>query len=73
MKTESRNDGRPRCATVGIREAALILGIGRNQAYAAARSGDLPVLRIGGRILVSRAVLEKMLEGPLVPPASNLG
>lgn len=61
-----------RCATVRIREAAQILGIGINQAYAAARSGELPTIRIGGRILVSRAVLEKILEGPLMPPTTNL-
>ena len=50
-------------ATLGIKEAARILGIGKNQAYAAAHNGDLPVLKIGGRILVARAALEKMLAG----------
>ena len=33
-----------------IDEAAKELGIGRNQAYAAARRGELPTIQIGKRI-----------------------
>jgi excisionase family DNA binding protein len=44
-----------------IGEAAKLLGIGRNQAYDAAKSGQLPVIRIGKRLLVSRAALDRML------------
>jgi excisionase family DNA binding protein len=47
--------------TVTIKEAAKIMGIGRDQAYAAAHSGQLPVIRIGKRLLVSLPALEKML------------
>jgi excisionase family DNA binding protein len=63
MKTNPADDAKVQRATVGVKEAAQILGIGKNQAYAAARNGELPVVRIGGRILVSRAALEKMLQG----------
>ena len=49
-------------ATYAICEAAEILGIGRNQAYEAARRGEIPTIRIGGRILVPKAALDKMLE-----------
>ncbi len=49
-------------ATYGVQEAAKILGIGRNAAYEAARRGDIPTIRIGGRILVPKAALERMLE-----------
>jgi len=63
MKTKPAEDGKVQPATLGIKEAARILGIGKNQAYQAAHSGELPVLRIGGRILVSRAVLDRMLAG----------
>lgn len=40
-----------------------ILGIGRNQVYAAAANGEIPTIRIGKRILVPRAALEKLLGG----------
>jgi excisionase family DNA binding protein len=46
-----------------VDEAAKILGIGRNQAYAAARRGEIPIIRIGKRILVLREPFKKMLAG----------
>jgi excisionase family DNA binding protein len=49
--------------TQTIVEAAKELGIGRNQAYAAARRGEIPVIRIGKRILVLREPLKRMLAG----------
>ena len=49
--------------TITIVEAAKILGIGRNHAYAAARRGDIPIIKIGKRILVPRLALERMLQG----------
>lgn len=55
-----------RKATLSVREAARLLGIGMNQAYAAAHRGELPVLKIGGRILVSRQALEEMLARPTI-------
>ena len=39
--------------TCSIEEASKILQIGRSTAYAAARDGSLPVLRISHRLLVS--------------------
>ena len=42
-------------------EVAEVLGIGRSTAYAAARDGSLPVLRIAGRLLVPTAKLAAML------------
>lgn len=47
--------------TCSIEEAADILGIGRSTAYLAARKGDLPTIRLGGRVLVPRAALEQLL------------
>jgi len=47
--------------TLRIEEAAKVLGIGRTAAYAAAKRGDIPVLRIGGLRLVPKPALEKML------------
>jgi len=50
--------------TVSVETAAKELGIGRSLAYELARKGELPgVIRLGGRYLVSRARLEKVLNG----------
>ena len=50
-------------ATITIEEAAVVLGIGRNQAYNAAASGDLPTLRFGRRILVPVPKLLALIGG----------
>ena len=47
--------------TQTIAEAAKELGIGKNQAYAAARRGEIPTIRIGNRILVLREPFKRML------------
>ena len=57
----------PKRSTMSIEEAAETLGIGRTGAYQAARRGEIPVIRIGGRLLVPRAALEKMLDGAPLP------
>ncbi len=49
--------------TCSIEEAARLLGIGRSTAYAAARDGSLPTLRLSHRLLVPTAKLLAMLEG----------
>jgi excisionase family DNA binding protein len=54
--------------TYTVEEAAKLLRIGRNQGYEAAKSGELPTIKIGKRILVPRAALERMLKigGPKI-------
>lgn len=47
--------------TFTVEEAAELLGISRGLAYQAAATGELPVVRVGGRILVPRARLMEML------------
>jgi excisionase family DNA binding protein len=47
--------------TLTVEEAATLLGIGRNSAYQAIARGELPALRIGRRLLVPRAALERHL------------
>ena len=49
--------------TLTVEEAAALLGIGRTSAYQAVASGQLPVIRIGRRLLVPRAALERLLGG----------
>ncbi len=48
--------------TITIPEAAKTLGIGRSAAYEAARTGQIPTIRIGKRILVPIAALDRLLS-----------
>lgn len=45
-----------------VPEAASILRLSRNGVYAAVQAGQLPVIRMGRRILVPRAALEQLLS-----------
>jgi len=57
----------PAPATTTIAEAAKRLHIGRNQAYEAAHRGELPVIKIGKRLLVPTIALERLLKGEATP------
>jgi excisionase family DNA binding protein len=51
-------------STFTVEEAGCkILRLSRDSAYEAARTGALPTLRIGRRLIVPRRALERMLEG----------
>jgi excisionase family DNA binding protein len=52
----------PKRLTITVDEAAQKLGICRNAAYAAVKSGELPSIKIGRRVLVPLVALEKMLS-----------
>lgn len=47
---------------LSVEDAGKRLGLSRPSAYQAVKRGELPVIRIGRRILVPVAALEKMLE-----------
>ena len=47
--------------TVTVEEAAKLLGIGRGSAYEAVRRGELPAIRLGKRLVVPRAALDRLL------------
>ena len=72
MSTERNQERRQAVAettterrTMTVGEAAKTLGISRASAYELARKGELPGgLRLGGRIVVSRSALERVLEQP---------
>jgi excisionase family DNA binding protein len=49
--------------TYSVPEAARLLGLGRNCGYDAVKRGDIPSVKIGGRILVPRAALDRLLRG----------
>lgn len=48
---------------VTLTEAAAILRISRGSAYEAAKRREIPTIRIGRRLLVPAAALERMLSG----------
>ena len=50
--------------TLSVEEAAKVLGIGRNLCYDRVKTGEIPVIKIGRRLLVPRAALEKLLADP---------
>ena len=47
--------------TVNVAEVARIFGIGESAAYKAVKAGEIPAIRIGGRILIPTAALRRML------------
>ena len=47
--------------TMTVTECAKRLGIGRNSAYEAVNRGEIPVIRVGKRLLVPKAALERLL------------
>jgi excisionase family DNA binding protein len=61
-------DNRPRsrsattARTMTVTDAAIALGISRSSAYECVRTGDLPALRLGGRIIVPIQAIDEMLE-----------
>ena len=48
--------------TLTVTEAAELLGISRALAYELAARGELPVLRLGRRIVIPRKALEALVE-----------
>jgi excisionase family DNA binding protein len=48
--------------TYSVEEAGKILGLSRNTAYTLAKGGQLPTIRLGRRLLVPKAALERLLE-----------
>ena len=49
--------------TLTIPQAARLLGISISKTYEAARMGQLPTIRVGTRVLVSRRRLEVLIDG----------
>ncbi len=47
--------------TLTVEETARALGIGRGSAYEAVRRGEIHSIRVGKRLVVPRAALERLL------------
>jgi len=62
--------------TLTVEETAKALGIGRQLAYERVKTGEIPAIKIGRRLLVPRAALEKLLADPkplnLTPTSKQL-
>jgi excisionase family DNA binding protein len=48
--------------TCSVPEAGKILGLGRDAAYRAAQTGEIPIIRIGRLVRVPLAALERLLD-----------
>jgi excisionase family DNA binding protein len=48
--------------TVTVPQAGELLGIGRNKAYEAAKTGEIPTIRIGKRLLVPLPALKRLVS-----------
>lgn len=57
--------------TLRVPEAAAILGVSRDTAYQAAKSGELPVIRLRGALRVPTASLLAMLGQAAEDSSSN--
>lgn len=55
--------------TLSVEEAAQLLGIGRSAAYDAVGRGEIPVLRVGRRLLVPTGALASKLSIEFPPAA----
>jgi excisionase family DNA binding protein len=58
-------------ATLSIPEYAKIVGVGKNTAYAAANSGEIPIIKLQGRKLVPVPWLLRQLEGASINAPCN--
>ncbi len=54
-----------------VPQVARMLGVSRATGYMLARTNQLPVIRLGKRLLVPKAALEKVLSGYQGKPAGT--
>jgi excisionase family DNA binding protein len=59
--TNTTHDPQTISLTVSVTEAARLLGIGRTLAYDLVTRGELPVVRLGRRVLVPRHAIDTLL------------
>jgi excisionase family DNA binding protein len=67
--------GTPR--TVTVQEMAELLGISRNHAFRCVQRGEIPSVRIGRRVLIPAAFIDRLLDidddRPAAPRARGRG
>jgi excisionase family DNA binding protein len=62
MTEEREKHDKDKALTLSVEHAARLIGISRATAYRMVRSGDLPAVRIGRRVLILKKPLMEMLE-----------
>jgi excisionase family DNA binding protein len=63
MQTEPNSTNPVACKTMSVPDAGrLYFGLSRNSSYEAAARGEIPTIRIGRKIRVPVAAMERMLE-----------
>lgn len=65
MATQNENER----LTLSVAEAAELLGISRGTAYECVRTGEIPSVNFGRRVLIPRRRLEALLNAQ--PPDNN--
>lgn len=66
MATGDGQLGKTERLTLSVEEAAVVLGISRAFAYELIARDELPHLRLGRRVMISRRALERFIEGDQV-------
>jgi hypothetical protein len=54
---------RPERLTYDVPEAGAMAGLGRNASYEAVKRGEIPILRIGRRLLAPKREWDRVLTG----------
>jgi excisionase family DNA binding protein len=68
----TRSPQSPTRLTYAVTEVAALLGISRSKAYACVRTGELPAIRIGRRVVVPRRAIDALLAcGSAGPVGGN--
>ena len=49
--------------TLSVDETSRLLNVSRHTVYEAVRRGEVPSVKLGRRILIPRAALQRLLEG----------
>lgn len=62
-KDKACTESEPQAEVVDVPEAAKILGVSRNSGYEAVKRKEIPSIRIGRRLRVPRAALDRLLAG----------
>jgi len=57
--------------TLTVKETAQMLGLSRNSTYQGVLTGEIPHLKVGKRILIPRAALEKLLTEAQAHPSEG--
>ena len=58
------------CLTLTVEQAGKLLGISRAHAYDLARTGEIPSVKLGKRVVIPRRALERFIDGEIEERAS---